>query len=308
MTEAAKSAEEIEDVLASIRRLVAGPAAKHATPPPSDGAEKLVLTPALRVSDPDDPWAPIASRADDDTQQEQDPAHADSAWGLEDRLADWSEIADSADEAVSDAIAEGLNAQAPWPEHDRPSFRAKLTHLQSAAVGAEFEAETGDANWPDDGADHALRELVQARGQPAQEPPEGDVEFAGQGDAPEEHAPDHLGDDAAVEVSAPMMADPDDARSQDTAAPVAEDTEAVTAVDDLMQDDDDSVEDLGDTTAPFSFPETEDGILDEETLREIVSEVVRQELQGALGQRITRNVRKMVRREIRLALAAEELE
>ena len=105
MTEAAKSAEEIEDVLASIRRLVAGPAAKHATPPPSDVAEKLVLTPALRVSDPDDPWAPIAPRADDDTQQEQDPAHADSAWGLEDRLADWSEIADSADEAVSDAIA-----------------------------------------------------------------------------------------------------------------------------------------------------------------------------------------------------------
>ena len=78
--------------------------------------------------------------------------------------------------------------------------------------------------------------------------------------------------------------------------------------DDPMQDAEDMIEDLGEAASPFSFPEAEDGILDEETLREIVAEVVRQELQGALGQRITRNVRKMVRREIRLALAAEELE
>jgi hypothetical protein len=52
----------------------------------------------------------------------------------------------------------------------------------------------------------------------------------------------------------------------------------------------------------------EEGILDEETLRRIVADVVRQELQGALGERITRNVRKLVRREIRLMLAADELD
>mmetsp|Transcript_1107 Transcript_1107/g.2212 ORF Transcript_1107/g.2212 Transcript_1107/m.2212 type:complete len:422 (-) Transcript_1107:312-1577(-) len=70
----------------------------------------------------------------------------------------------------------------------------------------------------------------------------------------------------------------------------------------------DPVEDLGDARSPFTFPETDEGILDEDTLREIIVEVVREELQGVLGQRITRNVRKMVRREIRLALAAEDLE
>jgi hypothetical protein len=70
----------------------------------------------------------------------------------------------------------------------------------------------------------------------------------------------------------------------------------------------DPVEDLGETPSPFSFPEADEGILDEDTLREIIVEVVREELQGVLGQRITRNVRKMVRREIRLALAAEDLE
>ncbi|NOC81855.1 hypothetical protein [Ruegeria sp. HKCCD6428] len=47
--------------------------------------------------------------------------------------------------------------------------------------------------------------------------------------------------------------------------------------------------------------------LDEETLRELIAEVVRQELQGAMGERITRNVRKMVRREIARALAAKDL-
>ena len=48
--------------------------------------------------------------------------------------------------------------------------------------------------------------------------------------------------------------------------------------------------------------------LDEAMLRDLVGEIVRQELQGALGERITRNVRKLVRREIHRALAAHELE
>ncbi|MEL7166241.1 MAG: hypothetical protein AAGL96_12290 [Pseudomonadota bacterium] len=49
-------------------------------------------------------------------------------------------------------------------------------------------------------------------------------------------------------------------------------------------------------------------ILDEEALRELVAEIVRQELQGALGERITRNVRKLVRREIHRAFAAQDLD
>jgi hypothetical protein len=49
-------------------------------------------------------------------------------------------------------------------------------------------------------------------------------------------------------------------------------------------------------------------ILDEEALREMVSDLVRQELQGVLGERITRNVRRLVRREIQRALALRDLE
>ncbi len=47
--------------------------------------------------------------------------------------------------------------------------------------------------------------------------------------------------------------------------------------------------------------------LDEDALRDLVSDIVRQELQGALGERITRNVRKLVRREIHRALTSQDL-
>ena len=52
----------------------------------------------------------------------------------------------------------------------------------------------------------------------------------------------------------------------------------------------------------------EESVIEEEALRDMVSDIVRQELQGALGERITRNVRKLVRREINRVLAAQDFE
>jgi hypothetical protein len=43
-------------------------------------------------------------------------------------------------------------------------------------------------------------------------------------------------------------------------------------------------------------------ILDEEALRSVINTIVREELQGELGDRISRNLRKLVRREIVHAL------
>ncbi|ETX14888.1 hypothetical protein OCH239_20575 [Roseivivax halodurans JCM 10272] len=48
--------------------------------------------------------------------------------------------------------------------------------------------------------------------------------------------------------------------------------------------------------------------LDEEALRQLIAEVVREELQGALGERVTRNLRKLVRREIERALATRDVD
>jgi hypothetical protein len=48
--------------------------------------------------------------------------------------------------------------------------------------------------------------------------------------------------------------------------------------------------------------------LDETALQALVAEIVRQELQGALGERITRNVRKLVRREIHRVLMSQDFD
>jgi len=61
---------------------------------------------------------------------------------------------------------------------------------------------------------------------------------------------------------------------------------------------DDSI--FGSSAADMSF--------DELVLRNLVRDLIGEELQGALGERITRNVRKLVRAEIARALAAQELD
>jgi hypothetical protein len=43
-------------------------------------------------------------------------------------------------------------------------------------------------------------------------------------------------------------------------------------------------------------------ILDEQSLRDLINSIVREELQGELGEQIGRNLRKLVRREIHLIL------
>jgi len=250
-----------------------------------------------------------------------------------------------------------------------------LVRLDGAAAApevAEFESETGDDNWPGDGAEAALLSLVARRDpvaedvreleNPAQEPlqaanpsvpfvdpeafeaacPEDDaapsdaaaaedvvaVEPEPVDDAAHEPAPDPGMDSAAPEPqSTAAEAGDHDAAAMETVedaeptrpifsrrvqpdapetpdAPDTSDTSADPQADAHGTD----VDDLGAEPSPFAFPDPEDGILDEDTLREIIVDVVREELQGVLGQRITRNVRKMVRREIRLALAAEDLE
>lgn len=59
-------------------------------------------------------------------------------------------------------------------------------------------------------------------------------------------------------------------------------------------------------TLPASDPSAIE--IDEDTLRQMVVDIVRQELQGALGERITRNVRKLVRREIHRMLISQDFD
>jgi len=353
MSDPAKSASEIEDVLASIRRLVSesqATPARAVSPAPvsvavrprspdhadgapdavaagAGGASKLVLTPALRVTDPDDPWAPVpvAEEVPPPGAAPVEEGEADPDWDPEDRLADWGEIEESAEESVADAIAEQQAEPFFPPPHpviaDPDPDAADVEDLEDLAqldgAGtedlADFEPETGDANWPDTSAGSALRDLALARGQGTAPHAEAEAEAElTEDEAESPMTPELPRQDPARTDAPPMFSRRLDVRraqvAQDGAGRRAEAAPEDAGEDVIDDEAEDGIEDLGEAASPFSFPETEDGLLDEETLRDIIAEVVREELQGALGQRITRNVRKMVRREIRLALAAEDLE
>jgi len=103
----------------------------------------------------------------------------------------------------------------------------------------------------------------------------------------------HPESDEAVDITPP---------SEETAAPAQEAVAQEDPLDDVLDGGDDDDESTG-----FAMG-AEDQLLDEDTLREMINEIVHSELQGALGARITRNVRRLVRREIHRALTARDLE
>ena len=123
----------------------------------------------------------------------------------------------------------------------------------------------------------------------------------------EVHADARLDEQATADVQEDVVAE--------QARPEPEVTEAAEVED--QQEDEAEVAPTEATAAPqddtadaarAALFGSDDDVLDEEALRELISDIVREELQGALGERITRNVRKLVRREIHRALAAQDLE
>ena len=190
------------------------------------------------------------------------------------------------------------------------------------------EAEAHDtASSPDDEVDLALAAAVFRRSRTHDtSDPADDVSATKVEDAPSEDAAAEA-DDEGINLSDvdldQVMAELVDATSDtttdpadDAVEPVSEDDEATAEAepaafafrdqdgDQTLTGDDPEAADT-DTQAPMAI---EEALLDEEALRDMVSDIVRQELQGALGERITRNVRKLVRREIHRALASQELE
>lgn len=122
---------------------------------------------------------------------------------------------------------------------------------------------------------------------------------------PPEEVPDEMAalpEESEAYLPAEVRDDIDACGIPEAVAPVGEvDTEDGDE-DDLAQQDDDWDDD-GETLFAEEAP-----ILDPEALRLMVAEILREELQGPLGERMTRNVRKLVRSEIRRAFAGRELE
>lgn len=108
-----------------------------------------------------------------------------------------------------------------------------------------------------------------------------------EGDAPE----------AGTDVPEEYVEDTDYQPEPEADAPSGWPEQADAAVSSELSDDDDgALDDLSEAVGK------------DEALRGLISEIVRQELSGALGERITRNVRKLVRRELRQMLSSGDFD
>lgn len=297
------SSVEIEDVLSSIRRLVSEdlrPGAKkpEAGAAPAAPADKLILTPALRIAPeddgatPDTPAEPAASFQS--VRSTAAPSPVDAVMTEVGRSADIRP--DDWEPADGEEVA-GFAKDWPgdWPEDDAST--ANPTPAEIDADGADWEtvdpAAAGFADVVEEGADAATPDVME------------DVLVADHGDARIPDSPDwieepvvdaDINDSFAAErprtAQPEVVEDPDwaDAAEAEVRAALEEETtETVFAhFDDAASHDE----------RPF----------DEEMLRDLVRDIIREELQGALGERITRNVRKLVRAEIARALAVRDFE
>jgi cell pole-organizing protein PopZ len=270
---------DIEDVLSSIRRLVSNSndgQGDHASSDEST-SDKLVLTPSLRIDDP-------ASEATDAGAAAEEIAPAADVGLQASAVADDPEPHDSDDTPTGDGSAvEETGAQGPVT-HDGEE------EAESAAETRVFKQQDNACDTPGDDATTPLG--AQAA--------EFEAAVAGRDDQWE---PDGLSEDdyAGGAVTALDWQDADELSSDpdlDSADEQASDAYA------QAWDTDEPKEER---TSENAFC-LDDAVIDEDTLRDMVAEIVRQELQGTLGERITRNVRKLVRREIHRALTSQDFD
>jgi len=304
--------------------------------------EKLVLTAALRVADPIvDPVGEAAfENAEPDAIAEGEVVSftspdtgnwpSDSEHGVLD--------ADSLDADETDEIADGFHTSS----EDEPQFSAPDTP-DKADPAAYFSDEPDSSGAQIAQVDTSHQPSLETRiaevenavaDQHDQWEPDGEDEgdnaatpveaLSWEDHVADQQADQDHGEDTSEEIKAHghNTAEDHDADHPegDQAEYTAEDTD--TAPDPHAFDDEIETADPALQTQDFADDATDietvaasdidlfgdDTILDEDALREMVSEIVRQELQGALGERITRNVRKLVRREIHRALASQDLE
>ena len=286
---------EVEDVLSSIRRLVSDdnrPSMKTATPVKLS-PDRLVLTPALRVEDDQD--------EDEAVVEPTIQAWSEFGAGPEDQDANLADRSENNSDATSD-VYEPEQAEAVQDHDEQPQ---EETHDVSEAPAAEPFVLESVVNYAEPEMDAPFEEIAEA------DIPDHEAEAAFFADQSESLTSKIAALEAVIGKTDDQW-EPDDTGNSDysgTEAPSMkwDDVGSDNDADNAEGDNAETVEvDVEPQQAAFS--QSADELLDEDALRDIVSEIVREELQGALGERITRNVRKLVRREIHGALAAQELE
>ncbi|WP_417598901.1 hypothetical protein [Pararhodobacter oceanensis] len=352
---------EIEDVLTSIRRLVA----QEGSEPPATG--RLILTEAQRINAataantdsgeprdaaapqaPDHPATPSAPVAPSAQSTPATPATEFTAAMLRGAPSASSEpalqlgdaalapefvaevAAEPADEAADAPDTTSEDSASGLPVPDFGMLEATIAELEAAVSASgetwEPDTETGEAPRPSNVTDLYGR-LTFARGNNApvslaedqtpatkdgpENAPTADASSATDGatasfthHATEAIAPQARGPENAPELDHPSEPEPEpevapeapmetDATAADPTATAG--AQASTAEPEFSAADDDTfVDDPGDT------------IIDEDTLRVVVAQIVREELHGQLGERVTQQIRKLVRAEIAKALEGRD--
>ncbi|WP_239113294.1 hypothetical protein [Shimia biformata] len=304
---------EMQDVLSSIRRLVTentrstprkefpvekaeeddpqlAETSETADEPADDG--RLVLTPSLRVmpppdaeSDADEPSDETDVAADDlPVEDNEDIGDVDTPDDAPESVS-YGEIDD---ETLEKDLAEALDLS------DDTADGSDLTALDMPWLKPSEEdtsAEDTGATAPEE-----KQEEIQARFEAVEQVVEDDYE------------PDLPGDSANAGTATTRLdwQDPEDIDTDDLDMAEAYEEMSEQLEEGAREYVGRAVEkELG---SDIGILPDDAQIMDEDALRDLVADIVRQELQGALGERITRNVRKLVRREIHRALAAAELE
>ncbi len=311
---------DIEDVLSSIRRLVSnGPEKDGKASQEARGDERLVLMPSQRIDE-----AEPSERGD-----RSDRATSASAGLTEAHPPDIGPSLESGFEPVTE------------PESgDRGAEDDGADVLSGADTDTNTETDT-DAARADDTATDALAEDDIAALSPTPSDQGGDTQAGAASGAAgtDTHTDD---EDAAIEGIAAMFdryesaaptawepdGDDEDAFADHAAAPSLEwrdvdDTGEADGDDNILTASDHPEEtepreegrafargwdDEAREAEDNAFAIEDEALLDEEALRDLVAEIVRQELMGTLGERITRNVRKLVRREIHRALSSQDFD
>jgi hypothetical protein len=358
-----------EDVLASIRRLVAAtpdrPSAANGT---SSGAfsgggagDRLLLTPALRVAEPEAgggapvPPAPrgltledriaeleaaVGSQASEFEPDGSEVAHVGPPEELVRAVENLEIDSDGAGEAAEDAgdAPAGDGPSLPAAEH-APERRGLFLAASTSDPGAGTpdprpEPASGDALTDLPAGLFFTRHDRAASVTPLETPLETPAPMAGPVTEPvPEPASEWSDADETAGVAAPdedlseesatvpeQGADEDDLVGapepwvEDEGVPEFRHAAVATASEGAVRDTDavDEVRALDeaaiDEVDAAAVGAVAEMLLDEEKLREIVAELLRDELQGPLGEKITRNIRKLVRREIERALTVRDFD
>ncbi|MBN9885836.1 hypothetical protein [Salipiger abyssi] len=322
---------EIEDVLSSIRRLVSEDTRPKAPPSAPEKPERLVLTPSQRVPDAEEAAAtPSEETAVLLTEPTLVPEPApvvpepDAVSGLSSDNADEPEAAEPAQAAACEerneelsAIGRLVEAQVARVFAETQEEDGALAAPEAVEVTAPALAEAGAGENAENAAEIAAEETEEPSSQAGSADDDGGLARKiaeleamisrgfGNFDADE---PEEEGANAAFvhHPREPLAWEDHFADAFEPAEP--EPSEATVLRGPPWRGE---PERAPRAQAPVSTPEPERGAtdlpttIDEDMLREMVAGIVRQELQGALGERITRNVRKLVRREIHRMLESK---